>query len=155
MDTREKYFNNNIFAGDMFDMLCGNYISSGSSRSVYEFIGSDTEKEHVLKFERKQHSFQNVSEWEVWSKLEYTEFAKWFAPCANISPCGTILIQRQTTPCPAEFAPKRIPRFFTDIKLSNFGMLDGNFVCHDYGLHLLMESGMTKHMRKAEWCDED
>jgi hypothetical protein len=44
-----------------------------------------------------------------------------------------------------------MPAFFTDLKRENFGLLLGRLVCHDYGVNLLMENGMTKRMRKANW----
>ena len=74
----------------------------------------------VIKFEVEPKSFQNVYEWHTWDRVkEYKPVAKWFAPCVNISECGTILLQKRTTPVPNKMLPKKVPAFFIDLKRSN------------------------------------
>ena len=138
---------------DFFRMLCGELLGTGSARSVYQSVLDD---HLVFKFETKANSFQNVIEWETWERIKETEFAKWFAPCVAISPCGSVLIMQKTTRSANH--PDKVPGFFTDLKCANFGILvgknAGDFVCHDYGVHLLMEKGMTKRLRTANWWNE-
>jgi hypothetical protein len=120
----------------------------GTHRAVYL---SKLLPDCVIKMELGDR-FANVIEWEVWNAVKDTEHAKWFAPCLHLSPNGMILVQQKTEP--AYEYPKEIPAYFTDIKGENFGMLNGNFVCHDYGNNLLMERGMTKRMRKVNWQED-
>lgn len=134
---------------DAFNLLCDDKIGYGASREVYS---SRVLPDCVIKVETGIGKFQNILEWETWDRVSQTEFAKWFAPCEWISPNGVILIMKKTLP--AHKYPDKIPAFFTDTKRTNFGVYKGNFVCHDYGMHLLMENGMTKRMRKADWWDE-
>lgn len=148
----ENYYFNNTLSKDLFNLVAGDKISEGSDRSVYNFaLNSDL----VVKFETTSKGFQNIMEWETWKVVENDKDAKrWFAPCIQISPCGTILLMEKTTPAPRDKYPLKIPAFLTDTKYSNYGILRGKFVCHDYGLHLLMENGLTKRMIKADWWSE-
>lgn len=141
---------------ELYDLLCGRKLGEGAARAVFEHALDPT---LVIKFEAGG-SFQNVIEWETWQSVQHVpDIAKWFAPCIAISPNGAVLVQRRTTP--AAFHPERVPAFFTDLKCANFGILipnhldtcqrTGQFVCHDYGTHLMLENGMTKRMRKADW----
>lgn len=105
----------------------------------------------VVKVEDGSRSFQNIVEWETWERVRGTEFEKWFAPCVNISPSGSVLIMKKTIPILQKDYPKKMPVFLTDFKYSNYGEFDGRFVCHDYGTNLLFENGMSKRMKKADW----
>lgn len=127
-------------------------VGWGSAREVYKMRAP--QDDCVVKLESKSYSFQNVREWNVWETVKETKFAKWFAPCVSISPNGSVLIQRKTTPVPSDMWPEKVPCFLTDLKRANFGMYEGRLVCHDYGLHLLMENGMTTRLKKANWRDE-
>ena len=137
----------------IYCMMLGDYIGCGAHRHVYKHGYDDT---LVVKLECKVGSFQNVIEWETWQSVQSTDLAKWFAPCVAISANGEVLVQRRTTP--ATKYPDKIPAFFTDTKLGNYGVLvprtgdpEEQFVCHDYGLHLMLEKGMTKRMKNAHW----
>ena len=143
----EKLFKGTI-PRELYNMIVGKFIGDGAAREVYEYLPDPTK---VIKFETAAGSFQNVLEWEVWKSVEHTDIAKWFAPCHSISACGAILIMSKTQTLDAEAYPKKTPRFFTDLKHSNFGMLDDQFVAHDYGLHLLMEKGMSAKLVKTKW----
>lgn len=148
MSLETQYFSNTI-ANDLFRLLVGDRLGEGIDREVFE-MATDPDG-HVLKFETGAGRFQNVAEWQVWDHVQHTPLARWFAPITHISPCGTVLIQRRTRAGRPDEMPERIPSFFTDVKLDNWGMLDGQPVCHDYGHHLLLERGMTKRMRKVVW----
>jgi hypothetical protein len=133
---------------EAFNLLCDQLIGTGIGRQVFSsavFTGS------VIKVESSAGSFQNIIEWETWQRVKETKFAKWFAPCEHISPCGSLLIMAKTAPA-LEY-PEQMPAFLTDFKRANYGMLNGNLVCHDYGTNLLFENGMTKRLKKVEWWD--
>lgn len=133
---------------DFFGLFLGEEIGRGMSREVYAHA---LDPDLVLKIENEAGQFQNVFEWETWLRVRDTEHAKWFVPCEEISPSGCILIQRRTHPIRLDELPEKVPAFMTDLKPSNWGLLDGQPVCHDYGRHLLMEFGMGKRMVKARW----
>ncbi len=145
---------NGIVSVDLFNLMCGKWLGGGVSRGVYVL---SIDQSLVIKIETTSHSFQNVSEWEIWNYLEGydTDTMNWFAPCHYISPCGTILIQARTTPLDKSQAPKKVPAFFTDTKYQNFGMYDGRVVAHDYGYHNFVRLGSSCKLKRAQWHDDD
>ena len=145
---------------EAFNLLCNERIGYGMSRQVFDSLALP---DCVIKVERDPGRFQNVMEWEAWSKLQWTKHSRWFAACRWISPNGRVLIMEKTArPAPDQF-PARLPVYLTDTKRSNFGlsMLPDprtgkpaqRFVCHDYGTCLLMERGMSKATRAVDWID--
>ena len=149
MSLQEQYFNNTI-AGDFFKLIAGRRLGSGVGREVWT---CELDPSIVIKFETGSASFQHVVEWEAWQALRWSDdAAKWLAPCVSISCCGSILVQKRTEPLRREELPERVPSWATDLKLENWGMLDGHPVMHDYGLaSVIISRGATKHMRKADW----
>lgn len=135
---------------DSFNLLCGRLIGSGMTRHVYE---CNLRHDLVIKVESAdvRTHFQNLVEWMVWSRVAGTDFEKWFAPVIEISPNGRCLVMAKTEPLGIAELPKKMPAFFTDFKLQNFGRYKGQIVCHDYGTNLLMERGMTKAMKTVVW----
>lgn len=131
---------------ELFWMLCQERLGGGVSRVCWS---SALLPDCVIKVEENSQCFQNIIEWETWSRVRGTPFEKWFAPCRWISSNGSVLIMAKTSK-PAKY-PDKVPAFMTDLKTDNWGIYKGKFVCHDYGYHLLMERGMTKRMRKADW----
>lgn len=123
---------------DLNRVFVGEQIASGTFRDVYE---CPLLPDCVVKIEDKAQSFHNIAEWEVWNLVKDTRWARWFAPCRTISSAGAVLIQARTQP--AKAFPKNIPNFFADLKLENFGLLDGRFVCHDYGYNYLLDHGLA------------
>ena len=144
----------NIMLQDMATLFAGSLIGGGLSRNVYSYGTDDT---YVIKFEYAAGYFQNTMEWQVWSRVkEVPAIAAWFAPCNHISNMGRWLIQRRTTPVTiAELRKKlpRVPAVFTDLKVGNWGRLGKRIVCHDYGLTLITEHGMSAKTRKADWWE--
>jgi hypothetical protein len=142
-----------------FDLLCDGLIGRGMSRNVFS---SKLLPDCVVKVEEGSGQFQNVVEWETWQRVKDTPYSGWFAACKWISPNGTILIMERTRiPAPSEF-PDKMPVFLCDFKRTNYGVSmlptksgkpSDQFVCHDYGTHLMFENGMTKRLKKAEWWD--
>lgn len=137
-----------VVARDFFDMLVGDCLGTGGYREVYEYR---PRAGHVIKVEQLSGHFENILEWEIWHTVRDTEYAKWFAPCADISANGIWLIQKRTKPCTPKQLPERVPAFFTDIKESNIGWLNGHPCFHDYGRNKLTTLGLTKKTKKIDW----
>lgn len=137
---------------DAFNMLCGRLMSSGSTRHVYEFA-LDPDR-YVVKVENEnpRHAYQNVIESMVWDLARDKNVEKWFAPVKLLSPEGRVLIQRRTTPARDSELPNKLPGFLSDFKPENYGMLDGKFVCHDYGLVWALGLSLaTKRTQSVVW----
>ncbi len=133
---------------DLASFVCAESLGQGISRLVFVYRPNP---KWVIKIE--ETGFQNVFEQHVWSRVRDTEHKRWFAPIIDCSALGTvILMERTERPRPGEF-PKLMPAYLTDFKRTNYGMLNGKLVCHDYGTNLLTEVGMTKRMRRANWWD--
>lgn len=133
---------NEVIMQDLFGLICGEELGEGIHRRVFVYKPDDN---FVVKVETAEGKGANFLENDVWERVCETPFAKWFAKCGSISPCGKFLIQQRTKP--ANKFPEKIPFFFTDLKLENFGKVGRQFVCHDYALNLLMEKGMSNRMR--------
>ena len=142
------YFGGNSIARDFSHLIIGKRLGGGVSRDVY---GMPPDNKFVLKFETGEGWFQNVAEWHIWQSVQHSpKYAKWFAPCIEISPCGLVLVQKRTTPVIGDL-PTHMPAFFTDFKPANYGRIGKNVVAVDYGRNLLSQTGLTKRMRKADW----
>jgi len=131
-------------------LLCGQLKGHGASRDVYQC------KIHPGFVVKVQYNgkFDNVIESEIWDAIKYADWwAKWFAECVFISKTGKILVQEKIIL--SEFKsdyPKKIPKFFTDIKIDNYGWVGDQFKCCDYSFVLGMLTGcMDKKMRRAIW----
>ncbi len=133
---------------DAFWMLVGKQLGGGMSRQVYECAILPN---CVVKVEDSACHFQNVVEWETWLRVEHTEYGKWFAPCRWISPNGSVLIMERTRELGDFDLPKRMPAFLGDFKRENYGRIGRRVVCHDYGTHSMLETGMTKRTQAVRW----
>lgn len=133
---------------ELLEFVCGDRLGAGMSREVFRF---NLDPKFVIKFEPMEHRFQNIEEMTAWQTVEYTEYAKWFAPCRFISGCGRVMLQEYAEPLAACNLPDKVPAFFTDLKPGNWGMLNKHPVALDYGRTLLMTVGLTKRLRKANW----
>lgn len=141
------HFGNNI-SRDLLDMCVGRKVGTGMSRDVYEF-GPDPSL--VIKFETGRGCFQNIVEWEAWHSIKKTKIAKWFCPILRISDNGKVMLMKKTEPMGWNERPAKMPHFFTDLKIQNFGWLDGQLVAHDYGINFLIEKGTSGRLVKADW----
>lgn len=145
---------------DFADLFCGEHLGGGIGRQVYVLLCDPTK---VVKVETQAYSFQNALEWATWKDAAETKAAQYLAPCHSISPCGIVLIQSRVQPLPSAEEEKvagtnvlkdvKLPRFLTDFKRSNYGILDGRIVACDYGTNLAMSYGATGHMRKPDWWE--
>lgn len=129
-------------------MLCGAKIGEGAARKVYH---CRTNVNYVVKIETRAQSFQNIAEFETWEWVQSGPLAKWFAPCEFISPCGLILMQRKVEPVRIAELPKRLPSFLCDLKSENFGIMDGRFVCCDYGTVPSSIKSASRKLVPARW----
>ncbi len=149
MSDTAEYFKHNAITADFFPLICGDLLGEGSGRAVYECRLDPT---IVIKFETGSRHFQNVMEWFVWERVHFVDEVKdWFCPCVSISACGTILIQKKAANARAKELPNRVPAYFTDFKVENWGIYLGKPVIRDYGTHLMLENGMTKRMKSVDW----
>lgn len=144
-----------LVVNDLVKSMLGAELGRGIYRVVYECAPN---RDVVLKIATTDagENFSNAQEFQVWQRMESTTFAKWFAPVLDISPSGYVLAQKRTKPVTIEDLRAKLPRvpaFFTDLKVANWGWLNGAIVCHDYANHLLIERGMTRAMRKADWWE--
>lgn len=144
-----SFFGNTIDQ-DIFHILCGKVLGIGVARTVYE---CRLREDLVVKIETPVKSFQNVNEWLFWEAWNTDkDISRWLAPCVDISPCGTTLLQKRTATALTTKYPAMMPKFLTDLKRSNYGMYKGKLVCHDYGL--VIASAYTG-LRKAKWWQDD
>lgn len=125
-----KLFDNAEIMMAYHDMLCGDMISEGCSRTVYE---CEYDKSCVIKIARDEPN-DNILEWEVWETVKYADIKAWFAPCVKISENGRILIQKKTKPLTDKQweSLEKLPSFMSDIKRANFGMYKSHICSHDY-----------------------
>lgn len=134
---------------DFFTYFADEVLGAGMDRKVFSLYNNE---KFVIKYE--EYPDQNVLEQFIWGAVKDTVHAKWFAPVIGNSPCNHFNIMQRTAPIRADELPERVPSFFTDLKPSSWGMINGRPVCHDYGKILMLEKGMTKRMKKANWGDE-
>lgn len=128
----------------------GDMIGSGVARDVYACLSDDSV---VVKVEARSRSFQNIKEYEVWEEVRDTKFAKLFAPCVSISPDGSVLIQKRAEPARRSDLPKKVPKFWGDLKKENFGFIKGKLVCVDYG-YFPIGLALSGKTRKANWWSQ-
>ena len=130
---------------DLIRFCLGDAIASGEYRCVYNW---SFRKDVVCKITWNQEA--NWAEFNTWSAVKDTHYAKWFAPVIEISACGHFMLMKKARPVnlKKDKLPRRIPNMFTDVKLENFGFIGDQFVCVDYqfldrSLDLAMNSGMV------------
>ena len=132
---------------EAFNMLCDNLIGEGVHRQVYQ---CRLMPDAVVKVEKDNYQFTNIREYQVWEAVkDHKVLGKMFAPVLHISPDGKLLIMKRTST--AYVYPDKLPVCMQDTKAANYGMLDGRFVCHDYGLNGMLEHGMSTRLRKVNW----
>lgn len=146
---------------EAFNLLCGVKLGDGMSRDVY---ACTLLPGYVVKVERRCETWQNILEWQTWQMVKEAPASRWFAACRYISPDGRLLIQERTRPVMLHELPERIPVWFTDAKIQNWGAARTNpdgkgrphCVCHDYGTSLVLQEGtITKRLKKADWWDAE
>ena len=132
---------------EAFNILCGEKIGRGISRTVFE---CKLMPDMVVKVESEDYrTFQNVLEQRFWDyHKDAKHIAKWLAPCHFLSPDGRVLIQSRVSPLREGEFPEKLPAFFTDTKRNHFGKFGKQIVCCDYALTVYNPS---MKMIKAAW----
>jgi hypothetical protein len=158
MDTKANYKKEALKrlgnSKPLLNAMLGEWIGCGISREVFE---CPYDERLVIKVAIDTPN-ANVLEWEMWDIVQYSDQSKWFAPCEFISDDGLILVQKRTTPL-EDTKGLRIPTYFTDVKDSNFGTIDGEVVCHDYASSLVrfmlfgMPNRLVDYNRAYKRCD--
>lgn len=140
---------------DFRDFILGKKLGQGISREVYLSAQDD---KCVIKVEQGNNKmFQNVGEWIVWhGSADNKAVNRWLAPCLDISPCGLFLTQARVEPITMKKAKtiKKLPAFFTDTKIENFGLYKGRVVACDYGTLAAAtwwRGAARVTLRKADW----
>lgn len=135
---------------DLMNMICGELLGSGQYRHVYRAKFDD---KVVIKYERQNVNRSNIFEYDMWLAYKDTDFAKWLAPCYQLSPDGTWLVQAFTENLQAHQIPIEVPAMFCDLKPENWGWFDGRVVCRDYGNNLLHNMALNRgsRLKKADW----
>jgi hypothetical protein len=136
---------------DLKSLVTGKLLGVGIHRKTFIYA---PDKTLVIKCALEAPNI-NVLEDEVWLMVKNTKIAKWFAPCVAISHCGMFLLQKRAEVRPKSAYPKMIPSFFGDCKYSNFGWIDGQFVCVDYASFIAtsMTHKWSGKMKKADWWE--
>lgn len=130
-------------------LICGEQLGEGLYRDVYVL---KQDANYVVKIERSMAAcdFANATEFRNYiNNKELKSFSQWLAPCELISQTGQVMIQRRVSHGKRKDYPKKIPAYFTDLKLKNFGFINDKFVCCDYSF-LVFPDGSFK-MRQAKW----
>lgn len=131
MDDRKDVLPQTLIENEFYSLFADREIGSGMSRIVF---ANKLDKTSVLKVENRTGFFQNIHEWDMWKAVEYNEHCnKWFAPCIAISACGCLLMMKRVKPITKDQMPEKMPSFFTDYKVQNFGLYEGRVVACDYG----------------------
>lgn len=135
---------------ELFKLLVDKKIGTGVYRTVYslEFTSSK-----VIKVANsKLGEAENARESALWEdlKLYYPKISKWFAPVYYYSATGKYLIQEKVIFPDKKKYPKKLPAFFSDTKYSNFGLLNGKWVCVDFGCFNIRHSDRLK---KVNWWE--
>lgn len=136
---------------DLKELLLGQALGCGIHRKVGVY---NLDQSLVIKCALECPNI-NILEEEVWQMVKETTIGKWFAPCVAISPCGMFLLQKRVETRPRSEYPGLIPSFFGDLKYSNFGWLNGQFVCCDYASYIAtsMSHKWSGKMKKADWWE--
>lgn len=152
MNHKEEYKKSPLLVDEIFDMVLGEHIGSGSFRDVFHY---SVDPSYVIKVENSKGFGENWAEWRIWNAVQHTEYAKWFAPTKSISENGKVLMQKKTKSFYSrsdKSVPDKIPAFFTDVKPDNFGWIGNQLVCHDYShcLEMFSSFGLTKKMQPTK-----
>lgn len=138
-------------ASDFVTSICGKFIGSGVYRSVFEY---NLDSRFVVKIEPRNTNC-NIVEHMIWDEVrglcnDMEWIKNWFAPVEWISQNGCILLMRKTTQVSNKERPEKVPKFFCDVHLNNFGWIGKNYVCHDYGQFYNMIE-YKKGFKKIKW----
>jgi hypothetical protein len=135
---------NDYITNEFMRLIKGDAIGEGAHRKVFQHRQN---VDWVVKVEEGAKSFANAIEWDTWVHAN-PGLRKWLCPCIDISPSGAVLIMQKADPIRERELPKKLPALFTDLKISNWGVIDDKPVCIDYGWQRMNSN--TK-LEKACW----
>ena len=135
----------------VLEMLGYDHIGSGSYRDVFAI--DDDKVIKIAKIDRDGSRIEgiraNIAEFELWSDVMegsyYEKIRQWLAPIHEMTDDGVAIIQSRTKQVNNSDFPAKIPRWVTDVKASNCGMLNGKFVFHDYQWNLGINDMTRNH----------
>lgn len=161
-----------------FRAVKGKFLDQGAQRSVY--IHSK-DPDLVLKIARKDGGggewgaktfrngvFCNMTEHKLWETASYRGFARYLAPCCELSPSGIYLVQKRVEPLdltdPRHRAILRCPErgslpvnIIGDLYEFNLGIFEDRVVILDYGwveLSALIENACLVHLAECwSWVE--
>lgn len=148
----------NISSNGARKFFCGERLDHGASREVYVL---KQDPSWVVKLEYKDDTFHNVKEWLIWDEVRFIPaIAKWLAPPLIINASGTVLVQKRV-----DFGrkvkkyPARMPCFFMDLKIENYGWIGDQIVCVDYASIYFsscveIKKGELQQLKRAKWWSE-
>lgn len=154
----EDYWNN-TYTTPIFELLCDKELGQGTMRIVYSLRHNPNFVVKVATSTRG--TLANTQEYLTWKEFSfyYGNIDKnkypfhpvfWLAPVHQISSDNRGLIQSRCEPIPQSIISDlvngkiMVPSWFEDIKIENFGMLNGELVIVDYGYHRLLTSTQYK-----------
>lgn len=151
MDRMNSIISIPSIASDFVTSICGEFIASGTYRSVFHY---NLDEKYVVKVEPKSTNC-NLIEALIWQEVQWLTgrlnwVRDWFAPVKWISPNGRILVMRKTREQPDKKRPDKIPAFLWDAAYRNFGWIGDKLVCHDYSNFYTMVN-YQKRMVKINW----
>lgn len=134
---------------DDLEPILGERLGKGTTREVFALKHYPA---WVVKLEMDDAPMINIMEYETYAAV-WDGVQDWLCPIWGLSHHGLALYQRKTIPVTKEELPERIPSWLTDTKIENWGRLmpENRIVCHDFGMNLALQRGMTRRLKKAEW----
>jgi hypothetical protein len=139
---------------ELLRILLGPKIGEGVARQVFRH---PQRSDLVIKVESVAHSFQNIHEWTAWEQVKHTKWAKYFAPCVEISSTGVVLIQQYAKPLPDDLRTLKLPNLLCDFKPENYGLIDDQVVARDYGVGNFFANGIgatrLRTIRPDRWTE--
>lgn len=136
----------------IIEKICGELIGQGTYRDVYALKDNPR---YVVKIERDMSTgkFCNATEYVNWCDLRYWDFIEpWLCPCVRITETSQVLIQKRAKLIESvDQLPEKVPSIFTDLKRTNWGILNKRPVLLDYPY---LRYTMSQRMRTPKWRDE-
>lgn len=149
---KSAFNNNHNNVSVLIRKICGELIGTGAYRDVYIFKGDD---DYVVKVERDMSNgnFANICEWRNYiNNKDWNFLGKYLAECTHINQTGEILIQERVYHKDKTLYPKKIPKYFTDLKTTNFGWTKkGKFVSCDYSFFVMLTNSKGGLLKNAKW----
>ena len=142
----------------VMEMLGYEHLGSGAYRDVFAI--NDKWVVKIAKLDEQGSRIDgvmaNISEFNTWSEVQegshYQRVREWLAPVKEMTGDGVALVQARTTPADKSKLPEKLPRWITDQKASNCGMLNGKLVFHDYQWILSINDMVRNHkLINANW----